>query len=203
MDIPKTGNAFPENGRPIPDINSYPKPDFKQNTAASVQEALHEIDPTLILDREFYPAAAVFLNNFKLDKKYLRWFYEGLKNSKKITNVHGYFFKVFFRDVYAARYKAFCDEQNKQKDIAHGQELIYDCPVCQKRQHVGKETIRCESCGTPINPTQEEIKKFRKLFVMDEATKERYIFARSKVTRSGGNVTANLAELDKQFGIVS
>jgi hypothetical protein len=83
MHFLKTGNAFPENGKPIPNINSYLKPIKKHisASAASVRTTLFEIDHTLVLDAEFYPAAAEFLEFHHLGEEYLRWFYQSLKAS--------------------------------------------------------------------------------------------------------------------------
>jgi hypothetical protein len=203
MHFLKRGNAFPQNGRPIPDINSYSKPNYKQNTASAVRTTLHEIDPTLILDSDFYPAAAAFLNRFDLGEEYLRWFYTRIKESKNINNVHGYFFMTFFKKVYVERYKALRTEQESSLKNSQGQPVWYVCPVCGQTQRVSSGTHCCECCNAPINPSPDEIGRFTKLFEMDEATKEAYIFARSKVLCSGGTVSENLKELDKQFGIVS
>ena len=200
--FPKRGNAFPQNGKPIPDINSNPKLKYKQNTAAAVRSTLCALDTTLILDGEFYPAAAEYLNRFELEEEYLRWFYQHLKKTKKINNFSGYFFTVFFRDVYVQRYKAdSASQQNKQKerDMAVSP---YSCPVCGQDQNISPETRSCSCCETPLNPSGEEIERYKVVYRMDDKTKEQYIFARCGVLRTGGNVSENLKELDRQFGIV-
>jgi len=203
MDFPNRGDGFPQTGRPIPDINSYPKPNYKPNTAASVRTYLQSVDPIMIFDYEFYRAAADFLNTYKLEEDYLQWFYQQIKSSKRISNVSGYFFKVFFRSVYVERYNAQQLERKKSGERKQETEIMYECPVCGESQTVSTSSRSCTCCDTPINPNSVETERFSRLFKMDAPTKESYIFARTKVLISGGNVSDNLKALDKQFGIVS
>ncbi len=203
MHFLKTGNAFPQNGEPIPDINSYLKPNNKHisASAASVRTTLFELDHTLVLDAEFYPAAAEFLQFHNLGEEYLRWFYQNLKASKHITNLPGYFFKVFFKTVYVERYKAFCDAKKPTQERIVTKDYI--CPVCGEEQQITPDSRVCDCCESPVNPSDKDIARYKVFYRMDEETKNRYISARSKILFSGGNVSQKLVELDEQFGIVS
>ena len=200
IEFTEQGNRIHQNVKPIPDINPSLKPKFKPNTAASVRNILCTIDPTLILDDEFYPAAADFLNAHELEENYLRWFYALLRDSKQIRNIHGYFFKVFFRDVYVSRFKAIPQvQQVPEKTSGHTQ----TCPVCGEQYEVSVVIDACPNRRTPAKSTPEELSRCTALFAMDADTRELYNSARSRVCMSGGNVTESLRNLDKQFGIVS
>ena len=201
MHFSKTGNPFPQTGKPIPDINPYPKPNIKPNTAASVRDKLRLLDPGMILDEEFYPAAADFLNFYTLGNEYLEWFYTTLKAQPRIHNLHGYFFKVFFRDVYVERYHARIKAQAVKR--TDPPERKYQCPVCGEEQIITAGTGKCSTCETPIDPPQEEIGRYLQLYKLDPARKKEYLIARSRAFVTGGNVTENLVEIDRQFGIVS
>jgi hypothetical protein len=170
-------------------------------SAASVRATLQSLDPTLILDADFYQAAADFLTQYSLGEDYLDWFYHNLKASKRITNLPGYFFKVFFKAVYVERYKAHCEATKPVKQCSTRQE--YTCPVCSEIQNIAGDSRVCDCCEAPIHPSEKEIARYKVFYRMDEASKERYISARSKILLSGGNVSRNLVELDKQYGIVS
>jgi hypothetical protein len=203
MHFSKTGNPFPQTGKPIPDINTYPKPNHKQNTASALRSTLQRLDPTLILDSEFYPAAADFLNLHDVGEEYVVWFYQHLKASKRITNFPGYFFTVFFREVYIQRYVTQCETQRKALDDRKPTLRGYICPVCGNQEQITSEARCCVLCETPIDPPKEDIPRFVILYRMDDATRRQYLTARSQAFRSGGNVTEKLKELDYQYGIVS
>ncbi len=200
IEFPKRGNAFLQTGKPIPDINTHLKPNLKPNTASALRELLVELDPTLVFDQEFYPAAEDFLKSQNLGEDYVRWFYQNLKKSTRIVNLPGYFFKVFFQDVYITRYKAFIAANTKATPQAP---KPYFCPVCGLEQNVTSGTRACARCDSPLDPAEDDIAKYQALYGMDDSTKELYIAARSRVLRSGGNVGEKLKDLDKQFGLVS
>ena len=202
MHFSKTGNPFPQTGKPIPDINSYPKPNNKQNTASAIRTTLQNLDPTLILDSEFYPAAADFLNRFRVGEEYLIWFYNYLKSSKRINNFSGYFFTVFFREVYIQRYQAQLLASTKGQDEKKDLLKEYLCPVCGNHEQITQATRSCSECDSPIDPAVDDIPRLKALYRMDDETKELYISARSQALRSGGNVSDKLRDLDRHFGLV-
>jgi hypothetical protein len=184
-------------------VNSSPNlhPSTKKIPAVAVRTTLFELDNTLVLDAEFYPAAADFLHAHSLGEDYLRWFYQHLSSSKHIQNLPGYFFKVFFKTVYVERYKAW-REAHPDK-IKSGSAQEYTCPVCGFIQEVTTASSSCDRCETPVNPTEKEIARYAVFYRMDTTTRERYISDRSRIFSSGGNVSEKMLILDQQYGIVS
>ena len=203
MDFPKTGNGFPQNGKPIPNINSYPKPNNKQNTASasSVLRILDSLEPAFIFDREFYQAAADFINSHGIGEDYISWIYTTLKALPDIKNLRGYYFRVFFRDVYVQRFLT--DTLTKKQEEKDTQQRLYTCPVCGHEQTVIAGIEDCTQCKTPIHPDPDVLARCKALYAMDEETRELYTTAKSRIFRSGGNVSENLLNLDRQFGVVS
>jgi len=170
--------------------------------AAAIRTTLFELDQTLILDADFYQAAADFLQVHSLGEDYLRWFYQHLKRSKHITNLPGYFFKVFFKTVYVERYKA-QEKKREENPKNRPKEFAYTCPVCGTTASRTEAATPCVCCSATVDPSASEIVRYKSLFLLDEKTKERYLFARLQALRTGGNVSEKLHALDIQYGVVN
>ena len=203
MDFPKTGNGFPQTEKPIPDINTHLKPHNKQNPASadSVLRFFESLDPAFIFDTEFYSAAAGFLNSQELGEEYASWLYHTLRKSPGIKNLRGYYYRVFYRDVYVKRFLA--EKALQAAPVEAPEQKTYVCPVCGESQTISPGIDDCIQCRTPVHPEPHVLERCKKLYAMDDATKETYNAARSRIFCAGGNVSKNLADLDKQFGIVS
>ncbi len=95
------------------------------------------------------------------------------------------------------------DKLTKKQEEKDTQQSLYTCPVCGHEQTVIAGIEDCYQCKTPIHPDPDVLARCKALYAMDEETRELYTAAKSRIFRSGGNVSENLLNLDRQFGIVS
>ena len=126
----------------------------------------------------------------------------GFPQLSKHNRIHNlrYFFKVFFAMCMLNGIMQGSSASGKRTDPP---ERKYQCPVCGEEQIITAGTGKCSTCETPIDPPQEEIGRYLQLYKLDPARKKEYLIARSRAFVTGGNVTENLVEIDRQFGIVS
>jgi hypothetical protein len=195
MHITKRGNAFHQNVTPIPDS----KPDIntdinhdKKHTAASVRKQLAAIkDPRLVFDDLFYDAAAEFLNTHHASDHFIEWLYHYIKKNPHVQNLRNYYYKTFTNTT-------LLDLFNGERLSNMTNEEAYRCPVCSMVHQINPRSFTyCDICGTPYNPTEEEIQRCKTLFLMEDAKREKYFAESLETLKRHGDLKA----VKQKYGI--
>ena len=165
-------------------------------TPPELKKALAEIDPTLVLDREFYSKAVVFMAANGLDLAYLAWLYEQCK-AKKPRSLDGLYYTLFFTDNMAEKFRAF----NAVSREAQPPPVV--CPVCGL-SHDAHE-IQCPHCGLKLGATSAEIHNQREIFNLPPEKRAAYLERETAMILECGSdfikAKVLLAALRKEFGL--
>ena len=165
-------------------------------TPPELKKTLAQIDPTLVLDRDFYSKAAAFMAANGLDLTYLAWLYE-LCKTKKPRSLDGLYYTLFFAGNMAEKFRAFIALSRE------AQPPPVVCPVCAL-SHNARDS-QCPHCGINQDASPAEINKERELFNLPPDKRAAYLERQSAIVLECGSdfIKARplFAALDKEFGL--
>ena len=161
-----------------------------------IKNAIFAIDQTFIFQVDFYSRAAAFMKRHNLDSGYLAWLYNQceLKNPNSYI---GWYYKVFFEDVMAERYKAV----RKPAQPPPPENII--CPVCDTEHY--KYDDLCPCCRLPIGSGQTMIDSYKDLQALPPDKREEYFRREENIflqnNQSFEAIKTFQSALKKEFGL--
>jgi hypothetical protein len=163
-----------------------------------IKDALLEIDRTLLLSKDFYPKAEIFMAVNDLDNGYLSWLYEWCKVQKP-NNLKAYFYTLFFEEDKIEEYKASLLQVPKPP-----QHQLFFCLFCGAANEI--DFCYCPACELPQNLKPEQIPLFKEILKLPQEQRREFIKLESDIRidcglRNGDKYGERLEELIKTFGI--
>lgn len=116
-------------------------------TSTKIKEILHEKDTRLVFDRQFYDAAAAFVETNQVDPTlYSSFLFELAK--KKAKDIRSYYYSIFFKEDILSLF-----QKNLEKATLKLKEMSFHCPCCGKTHTQGC----CPDCGLSHRSNDYEI----------------------------------------------
>jgi hypothetical protein len=183
-----------------------PPPETAEAEAAQniqkLKDALAAADKTLVLSDDFYPRAAAFMAKNALDLSYVPWLHS-LCLSKKPASPDGLFYKLFFADNIAAKFKAVTAAVTAAR--APPPPAAVPCPACGASRPRGGP---CPDCGLGPAAPEAEIEEWKRLLALPEYRREEFLRRKEALLAEGGGPfkdferkTARLRALRGEFGL--